>query len=275
MIKTLGGGTLLTLLLCLPIANTNAQVKISNSSGVINSESLLHLESSSNDRGFLLTRIALQAANTAAPLASHIAGMVVFNTATAGTAPNNVTPGLYYNNGTQWIKLTTKAPQVGDIKNGFQSADHNGWYLLNGRTVSTLAVNPRARATALGFSTNLPDASDRYLKNTSGTDNIGTAAGANSFTLTQANLPNVTFSGSTNTTGNHTHTYTDNPLNTAANGVASGTNNPISDTSSVNDNTNSSGDHNHTLSFSLGGSSQPVSLVPNNIITNVFIYLGS
>ncbi|SHE72115.1 hypothetical protein [Chryseobacterium sp. OV279] len=275
MIKTLGGSTLLTLLLCLSATNTNAQVKISNSSGVINSESLLQLESSSNDRGFLLTRIALQAANTAAPLASHIAGMIVFNTATAGTAPNNVTPGLYYNNGTQWIKLTTKAPQVGDIKNGFQSADHNGWYLLNGRTVSTLAVNPRARATALGFATNLPDASDRYLKNTSGTDNIGTAAGANAFTLTQANLPNVTFSGTTNTTGNHTHTYTDNPLNTAANGVAGGTNNPISDTSSVNDNTNSSGDHNHTLSFSLGGSSQPVSLVPNNIITNVFIYLGS
>lgn len=201
--------------------------------------------------------------------------MIVFNTATAGTAPNNVTPGLYYNNGTQWIKLTTKTPQVGDIKNGFQSADHNGWYLLNGRTVSTLAVNPRARATALGFSTNLPDASDRYLKNTSGTDNLGTAAGANSFSLTQANLPNVTFSGSTNTTGSHTHTYTDNPLNTVANGVASGTNNPVSDTSSVNDNTNSSGDHTHTLSFSLGGSSQPVSLVPNNIITNVFIYLGS
>lgn len=275
MIKTLGGGTLLTLMLCLPITNTNAQVKISNSSGVINSESLLQLESAANNRGFLLTRIALQATNTAAPLASHIAGMIVFNTATAGTAPNTVTPGLYYNNGTQWIKLTTKAPQVGDIKNGFQSADHNGWYLLNGRTVSTLAVNPRARATALGFSTNLPDATDRYLKNTSGTDNIGTAAGANSFTLAQANLPNVTFSGSTNTTGSHTHTYTDNPLNTAANGVASGNNNPISDTSSVNDITNSSGDHTHTLSFTLGGSSQPVSLVPNNIITNVFIYLGS
>ncbi|PQA95845.1 hypothetical protein B0A69_05605 [Chryseobacterium shigense] len=90
MIKTLGGSTLLTLLLCLPTLNTNAQIKISNSSGIINSESLLHLESSTNDRGFLLTRIALQATNTAAPLTSHIAGMIVFNTATAGTVPNDV-----------------------------------------------------------------------------------------------------------------------------------------------------------------------------------------
>ncbi|WP_048505894.1 hypothetical protein [Chryseobacterium angstadtii] len=275
MIKKIGGSTMLTLLLCLSAINTNAQVKISNSSGIINSESLLHLESAGNDKGFLLTRIALQATNTAAPLSSHVAGMVVFNTATAGTAPNNVSPGLYYNNGTQWVKLSTKAPQTGDIKNGFQSADHNGWYLLNGRAVSTLAVNPRARATALGFSTNLPDASDRYLKNTSGTDSMGTSAGVNSFTLTQANLPNVTFSGTTNTTGSHTHTYTDNPVNSAANGVASGTNNPVSDTSSVNDTTSSNGAHTHTLSFSLGGSSQPVNFVPDNIITNVFIYLGN
>lgn len=272
MRKMLSGNILLILLSC-PILNTNAQVKISNSSGVINQESVLHLESAANNRGFLLTRIALQAADNAAPLTSHTAGMIVFNTATAGSSPNNVTPGLYYNNGARWIKMTTKAPQTGDIKNGFQSADHNGWYLLNGRAVSTLAANPRARAAALGFSANLPDASDRYLKNTNGPDTPGTAAGVNSFTLTQANLPNVNFSGTTNITGNHSHTYTDNPTTVAS--VASGNNNPVSNTASVDTNTDDSGAHTHTLSFSLGGTSQPVSLVPNNIITNVFIYLGT
>lgn len=272
MRKMLSDNILIMLLLCSAV-NTNAQVKISNSSGVINTESVLHLESAANNRGFLLTRIALQATNNVAPLASHTAGMIVFNTATAGAAPNNVTPGLYYNDGTRWIKMTTKTPQTGDIKNGFQSADHNGWYLLNGRAVSSLATNPRARAVALGFSSNLPDASDRYLKNTNGPDSPGTAAGVNSFTLSQANLPNFTFSGTTNTTGNHSHTYTDNPTTVAS--VASGNNNPVSNTASVDTNTDNAGAHTHTLSFSLGGSSQPVNLVPNHIITNVFIYLGS
>ncbi len=254
--------------------HTKAQVKISNSSGTVNSESILQLENSSNNRGFLLTRIALQSTALAAPLNAHVAGMIVYNTATAGTAPNNVTPGMYYNTGTNWVKLSTKAPKVGDIKNGFQTADHKGWYLLNGRAVSTLATNPKARAAALGFTTNLPDATDRFLKNTGGSDNLATTSGTDTFTLIQANLPNVTFTGTTNTTGNHTHTYTDNPVNSAANGVASGTNNPISDTSSVNDVTTTDGNHTHSLSFTLG-SSQPVSLQPNNIVTNVFIYLGN
>lgn len=274
MIKFIRANKIIILILFTIPYGANSQVKISNSSGVINTESVLQLESASSNKGFLLTRIALQATNLAAPLSSNTTGMIVYNTATAGTSPNNVTPGLYYNTGTNWVKLSTKKPQVGDIKNGFQSADHNGWYLINGRAVSTLATNPRARAAALGFSTTLPDATDRYLKNTSGSDNIGTAAGANTFTITQANLPNVTFNGTTDTTGSHTHTYTDNPANTVSNGVASGTNNPISDASSVNDTTATAGAHTHSLSFTLG-SSQALSLDPNNIITNVFIYLGS
>ncbi|ANF51516.1 hypothetical protein A0O34_13825 [Chryseobacterium glaciei] len=274
MIKIINVNKVIPLILFTSFYDINAQVKISNSSGVINTESVLHLESTSNNKGFLLTRITLQSTNLPAPLASHTAGMIVYNTATAGTSPNNVTPGLYYNNGTSWVKLSTKKPQIGDIKNGFQSADHNGWYLLNGRTVSTLAVNQRARAASLGFSAILPDATDRYLKNTSGSDNIGTPSGSDTFVLAQANLPNVTFTGTTDTTGSHTHTYTDNPTNSTTNGVAAGTNNPVSNAASVNDTTASSGAHTHSLSFTLG-SSQAVSLKPDNIITNVFIYLGN
>lgn len=273
MKKIINGNKVIALILFTFFFSTNAQVKISNSSGAINSQSILHLESSGNDKGFLLTRVALQAVNLSSPLSAHVAGIVVYNTATAGTAPNNVTPGLYYNNGTSWVKLTAKTPRVGDIKNGFQSSDHNGWYLLNGRAISTLATNPRSRAASLGFATNLPDASDRFLKTTSGSDTVGTSSGADTFTIAQTNLPNVTFSGTTNTTGNHTHTYTDNPTTTIS--VASGSNNPVANAASTNDTTSSAGTHTHTLSFSLGGSSTPVSFEPDHIITNVFIYLGS
>jgi len=34
-----------------------------------------------------------------------VAGTIVYNTATAGTTPNNVTPGYYFWNGTVWIKF--------------------------------------------------------------------------------------------------------------------------------------------------------------------------
>lgn len=63
----------------------------------------------STTSGFLPPRIALTAANAAAPTTSPATGLLVFNTATAGIAPNNVTPGYYYNSGTavapNWIRL--------------------------------------------------------------------------------------------------------------------------------------------------------------------------
>jgi hypothetical protein len=34
-------------------------------------------------------------------MTAHVAGMTIYNTATTG----DVTPGLYYNDGTQWIKI--------------------------------------------------------------------------------------------------------------------------------------------------------------------------
>lgn len=273
MIKIINVNRITVMILLTAFSNVNAQVKISNSSGTSNTESVLHLESIANDKGFLLSRIALQATNLSNPLSAHTTGIVVYNTATAGTSPNNVTPGLYYNDGAKWIKLTTKSPHIGDIKNSFQSGDHNGWYLMNGRAVTSLTTNPRASATALGYSTNLPDASDRYMKNTSGSDAMSSVAGSDNFSLTQANLPNVNFIGTTNVSGSHTHTYADN-LTTAHN-LASGSSNPLANNANVNATTGSAGAHTHTLSFSLGGTSQAISLKPDNIITNVFIYLGN
>lgn len=57
------------------------------------------------NKGLLLNRVALSAADNATPLTAHVAGMLVYNTATAGTVPNQVSPGIYYNNGTRWIRF--------------------------------------------------------------------------------------------------------------------------------------------------------------------------
>lgn len=95
-------------LLCLvfvigSITSGHAQVKIGDNPTVINSNSLLELESSS--KGLLLPRLNLLATNNPAPMTAFIAGMFVYNLAVNGAADTAVTPGLYYCDGTKWIRL--------------------------------------------------------------------------------------------------------------------------------------------------------------------------
>ncbi|MEY8760125.1 hypothetical protein [Chryseobacterium tongliaoense] len=73
--------------------------------GIANPNLNASLDLGSSNKGLLPNRVALASTNVPNPLTAHVEGMVVYNTATAGTAPNNVAPGLYYNNGSQWIPL--------------------------------------------------------------------------------------------------------------------------------------------------------------------------
>ena len=78
--------------------SASAQIKIGDNPTAINSGSLLELES--NSKGVLFPRVALTNTSTSAPLVAHVAGMTVYNTVTVG----DVTPGLYTNNGMNWVK---------------------------------------------------------------------------------------------------------------------------------------------------------------------------
>ncbi|TZF99381.1 hypothetical protein FW781_05500 (plasmid) [Chryseobacterium panacisoli] len=83
------------------------------------------LEASATNKGLLIPRVALTSTITTAPLASHTAGMFVYNTATAGISPNNVVPGIYYNDGTRWyLASQTSSNQSGASVNyqGFINA---------------------------------------------------------------------------------------------------------------------------------------------------------
>jgi hypothetical protein len=81
-----------------------AQVKVGNNPNSINPNSLLELEST--NKGLLIPRMALVATNNPSPLSSFVAGMTVYNTASAGVAPNTVYPGFYYSDGTQWVLVS-------------------------------------------------------------------------------------------------------------------------------------------------------------------------
>jgi len=63
----------------------------------------LHI--SDNVRGLLIPNVALAATNVAAPVTSPATSLLVYNTATSGTPPYNVTPGFYYWDGSQWVRL--------------------------------------------------------------------------------------------------------------------------------------------------------------------------
>ncbi len=61
------------------------------------------------DKGVLFPRIALQGRNSTAPLPTNTpSGTIVFNTATTGQFPNEITPGLYWWNSetTQWYDIS-------------------------------------------------------------------------------------------------------------------------------------------------------------------------
>lgn len=81
------------------LTSIKGQVKVGNNPNSINSNSILELEST--NKGLLLPRVALSATTNTTPLSAHTAGMIIYNTSTS----NDVVPGYYYNNGTQWIKI--------------------------------------------------------------------------------------------------------------------------------------------------------------------------
>jgi len=61
--------------------------------------------------GLLIPRVNLISTSSFAPLSAHVAGMVVYNTATS----NDVTPGFYCDNGTKWISGFIKGQSLGDM----------------------------------------------------------------------------------------------------------------------------------------------------------------
>jgi Chaperone of endosialidase len=75
-----------------------------NSTGAAPNNSAM-LDIVSNDMGLLVPRLALVATNNAAPVTGPAISLLVYNTATAGVAPNNVTPGYYYWDGAQWVRF--------------------------------------------------------------------------------------------------------------------------------------------------------------------------
>jgi hypothetical protein len=74
-----------------------------------NASALLDIDGSAlaanNQKGLLIPRVALTAINATAPVTAPATSLLIYNTSTAGVAPNNVTPGFYYWDGATWVRL--------------------------------------------------------------------------------------------------------------------------------------------------------------------------
>ncbi len=202
---------------------------------------------------------------------------------------------------------------VGDIKTGLQTVDHNGWIKLDGRLKSTLTASQQTQANLLGIGTNLPDANNAVLMQTGST--LGSVAGENSKIIAQNNLPNVSFTGTAATAGDHFHSIDPPNTETAINGYHSHSigrrSNSDSGAYDTNDgrrwensasttdrayygtfetagagnhshsvdiaafNSASSGSHSHTVTVSSGGSGVALDITPRRLSVNIFVYLGN
>lgn len=177
-----------------------------------------------------------------------------------------------------------KNTAVGDMKYGMQQADHAGWYLLNGRNVSTLPTNAKNNAATIGITTTLDNAQNKYIRSST---TIGTTGGSSTQVLSMAEIPLYNISGTTNASGNHSHTFEDqwyhdyNPsgINVAlpntdnspatTNDRQRYTETTIGVTTDVN-----AWSHFHTVTAPSGGSATAFSIEPQYLTTNLFIYLG-
>ncbi len=115
------------------------------------------LDVTATDRGFLPPRVALTATNVFSPIvgtSNLAAGLLVYNTATAGSTPNNVVPGYYYWNGSIWVQISNGL--IVDSKTaGFtlSASDNNKVIIVTSSTAVTVTVsNTSPNILPIGFS---------------------------------------------------------------------------------------------------------------------------
>lgn len=85
-------------------------IGINSTGAYAHPSALLDIDASpSNNTGLLIPRIPLTAINAAAPVTSPATSLLVYNTATASSGTNAVSPGYYHWDGVKWVRFAYTA----------------------------------------------------------------------------------------------------------------------------------------------------------------------
>lgn len=165
--------------------------------------------------------------------------------------------------------------KVGDVKSSLQATDHNGWYLMNGRNVSTLSTTARNNAATIGLTSTIPNTADRIVKTVAASGQaVGALAGSNTLTIAQTNIPAYSLANATlGAAGAHTHIVNE-LMADGAGGIEAVPVGYWFSYSTLTRGTSAAGNHTHTVLAATGGSSTPLNILPEYMVVNTFIYLG-
>jgi hypothetical protein len=131
---------------------TFAQIGVGTSTP--NASAMLDLTSTS--KGFLQPRVELTGTDDVATIATPATGLMVFNTATAGSGATGVSPGVYYHNGTAWQRVANQAEvaaatastttfvngNLGTAWNGDMNGDYDPWTALGAKNFGASITLP-------------------------------------------------------------------------------------------------------------------------------------
>ncbi len=133
------------------------------------------LEITDANRGVLIPRVALTATNAAGPVTAPATSLLVYNTATDGITPNNVTPGYYYWDATQWVR--------------FLNAETSDWKLA-GNAGTNVTSNFLGTTDAVDFTVRTNN-QERIRVTSAGNIGVGTNAPADKLHVSDAISPNT------------------------------------------------------------------------------------
>lgn len=156
----------------------------------------------------------------------------------------------------------------GNTKYGFQTTDHFGWVLLNGRSVTTLSADQQSIASQLGWNSNIPNMVGYLPKMTGQTPGSVGGLANNRYNVTQQQLPNVTLGGTTSEYAYSTEDHAGATLGLSGDWLRTGG-------ADLNFGGTGVSAHSHLVAVDLNPSTQIATNVENQYMAlNAFVYLG-